>query len=104
MIIFRPHRMGADIGETMAEAQIFTDKAAMIAHLVEGHCGLFEAEDISFGEPSPDTREGVQWEDSTYVLTRRLGEQVYDTPQCIGMCATKFKGFGGATVPVQPTP
>lgn len=37
----------------------------------------------------------IGWEDSKYVCVKRMGDedyiQKYGTPQCIGMCATKYR-------------
>ena len=102
MIIFRPHRMGIDIGEAMAEAKEFNTVEEMKEHIVkrwhEGWGGpeeLFTADDIVINEESAVNDDRIGWEDSMYVCVKRMGDEDYmkkhGIPQCIGMCATKYK-------------
>ena len=94
MIIYRPHRGG--LAEAMAEAQTFEDTDAMKAHILQRWNGmlgfnLFNADDIVLNEDQPghpDDRIG--WRDTRYVCVKRIGSEVYDHPQCIGMWATDF--------------
>ena len=100
MIIFRPHRGSLD--DAMAEAKEFDSVEEMKEHIVklwhEGWGGseeLFTAEDIIIDENSAVNDERIGWEDSRYVCVKRMGDedymQKYGTPQCIGMCATKYR-------------
>lgn len=102
MVIFRPHRAGMDILEAMKMAQEFSDEEAMKAHIVESwHEGwggsekLFTAEDIVIQEEPVMKDDRVGWEDTRYVCVKRMGEEDYiqkhGVPQCIGMCATKYR-------------
>jgi len=101
MIIFRPHRMGIDIGEAMSEAKEFNSVEEMKDYIVkrwhEGWGGkeLFTVDDIVINEKSAVNDDRIGWEDSMYVCLKRLGDEDYmkkhGTPQCIGMCATKYK-------------
>lgn len=98
MIIFRPHRLGMDIGEAMTKAKEFDSVEKMKEHIVklwhEGWGGskeLFTADDIVIDEKSAVNDERIGWEDSMYVCVKRIGDEKYKVPQCIGMCATKYK-------------
>jgi hypothetical protein len=37
----------------------------------------------------PDDR--INWHDTHYVCSKRFGNKKYETPQCIGMCATQYE-------------
>lgn len=100
MIIFRPHR--ATLAEAMAEAKEFNSVEEMKAHIVEewhrgwmGEKELFTAEDIVINEDSVVNDERNGWEDTKYVCVKRIGAEdyieKYGCPQCIGMCATKYR-------------
>ncbi len=98
MIIFRPHRLGMDLGDALAEAKEFSSVEEMKKYIVElwndgwqGHEKLFSEKDIVIDEESETNDERIGWEDSKYVCVRRMGSKEYETPQCIGMCATKYK-------------
>ena len=101
MIIFRPHRMGMDIGEAMAKAKEFNTVDEMKEHIVKlwqgtsGSTTLFTFDDIVINEESAINDTRIGWEDSMYVCVKRMGNEdyikKYGTPQCIGMCATKYK-------------
>lgn len=94
MIIYRPHR--GCLAEAMAEAQVFDTVDAMKEHIVQhwhdifGY-DMFEPEDIviDFDKPGHND-ERIGWEDTHYVCVKCMGAEAYDTPQCIGMCATIF--------------
>ena len=48
--------------------------------------GFISYEDLSISEdPRKDNR--VDWKETRYVYTKRIGNEVYDTPQCIRMCS-----------------
>jgi len=100
MIIFRPHRRMLD--EAMAEAKEFDTVEEMKEHIVklwhEGWGGseeLFTVDDIVISEESAVNDDRIGWEDSMYVCVKRMAETDYmkkhGIPQCIGMCATKYK-------------
>lgn len=100
MIIFRPHRRMLD--EAMAKDKEFDTVKEMKEYIVklwnEG-CGgseeLFTVDDIVINEESAVNDDRIGWEDSMYVCVKRMGETDYmkkhGIPQCIGMCATKYK-------------
>lgn len=100
MIIFRPNRGMLD--EAMAEAKKFDTVEEMKEHIVklwhEGWDGpeeLFTVDDIVIDEKSAVKDDRIGWEDSMYVCVKRMGKtdyiKKYGIPQCIGMCATKYK-------------
>ena len=100
MIIFRPHRKLLD--EAMAEAKEFNTVEEMKEHIVKlwhegwgGYKELFTVDDIVINEESAVNDERIGWEDSMYVCVKRMGDEdymkKYGTPQCIGMCATKYR-------------
>lgn len=100
MIIFRPNRRMLD--EAMAEAKKFDTVEEMKEHIVkvwhEGWDGpeeLFTVDDIVIDEKSAVKDDRIGWEDSMYVCVKRMGKtdyiKTYGIPQCIGMCATKYK-------------
>ena len=91
MIIYRPQR--GLLAEAMAEAKEFNNENEMKEYIVKEWDGYFSIEDIVIAdEEYNDTRIG--WQDTKYVCTKRFGNQdniiLYDCPQCIGMCATKY--------------
>lgn len=100
MIIFRPNRGMLD--EAMAEAKKFDTVEEMKEHIVklwhEGWDGpeeLFTVDDIVINEKSAVKDDRIGWEDSMYVCVKRMDKtdymKKYGIPQCIGMCATKYK-------------
>ena len=100
MIIFRPNRGMLD--EAMAESKEFDTVEEMKEHIVklwhEGWDGpeeLFTVDDIVINEKSAVKDDRIGWEDSMYVCVKRMGKtdymKKYGIPQCIGICATKYK-------------
>lgn len=102
MIIFRPHRLGITIVEAMSQSKEFNSVEEMKEYIVkswhdgwEGPKELFTVDDIVIDEKSTTNDSRIGWEDSMHVCLKRLGDddyiKKYGTPQCIGMCATKYK-------------
>lgn len=100
MIIFRPQR--SLLAESMQEAKEFNNVNEMKEHIVklwhdgwEGPEELFTVDDIVINENSAVNDERTGWEDTMYVCIKRLGAdnyiEKYGVPQCIGMCATKYR-------------
>ena len=94
MIIYRPQR--GELAESMAEAMTFEDTDAMKAHIVKQWHDIFgydmiEPEDIVLNEDQPGVPDDrIGWHDTRHVCTWRIGSEVYDHPQCIGMWATEY--------------
>ena len=110
MIIFRPHRSSLD--ETNQD-RIFKKKSIigythpddvekMKEYIVElwnrkwhGSQKLFTTDDIVINKESAVNDDRIGWEDSMYVCVKRMGSEdyikEYGVPQCIGICATKYK-------------
>ena len=88
MILYRPHR--GSLADAMAEMQTFESVQEMFEYIIETGKRIwgiapYDIEDLSLSEIIGD-EERIGWENVKYVLTRRYGRQVYDYPQCIGMC------------------
>ncbi len=100
MIIFRPQRRTLD--EAMKEAKEFDTVEEMKEHIVKiwhkdwaGSKKLFTVDDIVIIEECTVKDDRIGWEDSMYVCVKRMGNEdyvcKYGAPQCIGMCATKYR-------------
>lgn len=94
MIIYRPY--GGGLAESLAESKEFEAEEEMKQYIFEHYKSLlpglvpFEIEDIVIdGESVDDDRCG--WHDTRYVCVKRMGDEIYDCPQCIGMCATDYE-------------
>lgn len=92
MVIYRPHR--AYLSDSLAHAQEFETMDDMKLHIVRCYEEVkgykpFDLEDIVVMDDSvDDSRCG--WHDTRYVCINRFGEEKYEYPQCIGMCATDY--------------
>lgn len=98
MIIYRPHK-GA-LSDALAEAMEFQNEEEMKSYIYQDWKKLymelgfksapFDIEDIVIDdESSDDTRCG--WRDTRYVCVKRMGKDIYNCPQCIGMCVTNYE-------------
>lgn len=84
MIKFRPHRGG--LAESMREMKIFDSKEDMFNAIVTNWNGFISYEDLSVSEDyGKDSR--IDWKETRYVCTKRMGNELYNIPQCIGMCS-----------------
>ena len=94
MIIYRPHRGG--LAESLAEAQIFNTVEEMKQHIVEHwsrtfNVAPFSVDDIVIDFEQPGVNDNrCGWKDARYVCTKKMFNEIYACPQCIGMCATEF--------------
>lgn len=87
MIIYRPHRSTLD--GAMKEAKEFVSENEMKKYIVNQWDNLFSIDDIVIEyETVNDDRIG--WRDTRYICVKRMGNTIYDYPQCIGMCATDY--------------
>lgn len=98
MIIYRPHK--GSLADALAQAKEFQSEEEMKAYIYEDwkkscmelgfKSAPFEIDDIVIdNETSDDARCG--WHDTKYVCVKRMGKDIYDCPQCIGMCATDYE-------------
>ena len=84
MIRFRPHR--GSLAESMNEMKIYNTKEDMFHEIVTNWKGFISYEDLSISEDyEKDNR--IDWKEIRYVQTKRIGNELYDTPQCIGICS-----------------
>lgn len=98
MIIFRPHR--GSLADSLEEAREFDTVGEMKKYIVDDwkkHFDLiglksepFGLDDIVIDEESVDD-DRCGWHDCRYVCIKRLGKEIYDIPQCVGMCATDYE-------------
>ena len=92
MIIYRPVR--GSFRRAMEEARVFETEDDMKDFICselysyDGTAAVSKEDIVIKDDPISDPRNG--WEDTNYVCTKRFGHEVYETPQCIGFCATKF--------------
>jgi hypothetical protein len=79
----------------MEEAKEFKDANEMKRYIAEdwqkdwGEQATFSVDDITIDDRTVND-ERIGWEDTRYVCVKRMGDKVYNIPQCIGMCATKY--------------
>lgn len=88
MIKYRPHR--AHLNDSIELAKEFASLDQMYDYIVQDwnaiENNLFDKSDLSVSKESyKDDR--IDWKETRYVRTRRMGNDIYDTPQCIGMCS-----------------
>lgn len=89
MIKYRPHKGLLD--EAMKETKSFDTVNEMYEHILsdwnnQGFGELFAKDDLSIGEDF-GADERIGWKETRYICTKRMRDEVYDTPQCIGMCS-----------------
>ena len=92
MIKYRPHRAHLNdyLNDSMELAKEFASLDQMYDYIVQDwnalENNLFDKSDLSVSKESyKDDR--IDWKETRYVCTRRMGNDIYDTPQCIGMCS-----------------
>lgn len=84
MIKYRPHRRFLD--EAMAEMKTFDTIDEMFTFVVQDWSGCLSKEDLSISDDIGKDRR-IDWKETRYVCTKRIGSDFFDTPQCIGMCS-----------------
>lgn len=93
MIIYRPQRR--ELSESLKEAQEFIDEDEMKNYILNdwnnnGFGKLFDLNDIVISdEMSNDERIG--WNKVRMVGIKRCGNELYNTPQCIGYCSYEYE-------------
>ena len=102
MVIFRHHKSG--LAESMATAVEFNNFDELKAYIVEYYKKFYkelgyetepiDLEDIVIEEDKKHDDKRIGWHDTMYVCVKRLGSEdymeEYNSPQCIGMCATDY--------------
>ncbi len=84
MVKYRPHRGMLD--DAMSEAKTFDSLAEMYEYIANNSSGLFGIEDLSVtSDLGKDPR--IDWKETRYVCIRKYGSEIFDFPQCIGMCS-----------------
>lgn len=87
MIIFRSHK--GSLEESMKTVIEFENLTKLKEYLVEKWFNYFDIEDIVIADDATnDSRIG--WVDTRNVCIKRFNNEIYRTPQCIGMCATQY--------------
>ncbi len=98
MVIYRPHKGG--LKEALAEAREFDSFEEMKTYIASDYKKMytelgfknppFYVDDIVIKDESKDDNR-CGWHDTRYVCVKRMGNEIYDCPQCIGMCATDYE-------------
>lgn len=94
-VIYRPQRGGLE--ESVRDAIVFENAVKMKEYLVNHYKGIFgrkmfTADDIIlYGDKEGYEDERIGWEDVRHVCIKRMGNEVFEKPACIGMWATKWK-------------
>lgn len=87
MIKYRPHR--GSLTDAMKEEMKFNSVDEMFRYIVEKwnkNIYIFEVEDLILSEDKGKD-ERIDWKETRHICTKRMGENIYNTPQCIGMCS-----------------
>ena len=89
MVKYRPHRGRLD--DAMKLERSFDSLDSMYEFIVSEWNGLelgelFTKDDLSISEDlGKDDR--IDWQECRYVCTKRMRDEIYEHPQCIGMCS-----------------
>lgn len=94
--IFRPHRF--ELTNAMKEVKEFETKQEMFEYIrdewsKDWHKPMFDVSDIVMNEDYKINDDRIGWKDTMYVCIKRCGDQEYEHPACIGMCATDYAGW-----------
>ena len=82
MVKYRPHR--GLLADAMREARVFATVDEMFEWIAGG--GWCSPEDLSIGENrGKDPR--IDWKETRYVCTKRMGSLEFEYAQCVGMCS-----------------
>lgn len=88
MLIYRDHR--GTLEESMKTARVFKTEEEIKQYICSEYynifgCELISLDDIVFGDVIGSDQR-IKWRDVRYVLTKRIGKEVFANPQCIGLC------------------
>ena len=87
MTKYRPHRGTLDAA--MLESREFDSIESMFKYIVEDWNSVIESFNISDLSLTDDNGKDnrIDWKETRYICTRRIGTENYKVPQCIGMCS-----------------
>ena len=86
MVKYRPHRSMLD--DSMSQMRTFQSTEEMLSSIVQDWNGLISFDDLSIGKDvGKDAR--TDWKETRHVCTKRVGDNTYDVPQCIGVCSVE---------------
>lgn len=78
--------------ESIGESRMFETVDEMLEYIILAHTYKYNGltppmskEDIIIEEPF-EIESRIEWKNWRHILTKRYGDKVYDTPQCIGYC------------------
>ena len=83
-VVYRPHRMGGSIYESVKLQKNFNTLEDMLKYVVDASEGNFGLEDVYIGYAWYDDRIGME---VFFVLISRYGSTEYKYPQCQGYCS-----------------
>ena len=88
IVKYRPQRSTRN--DSMNEMKIFASTKKMLDGIVKEWNGLISFDDLIIGNNTgKDNR--IDWQETRYICTKRIGKDVYDIPQCIGICSIEGK-------------
>lgn len=87
MIIYRPHR--GNLSDAMKEAKEFNDIQEMKNFIINEWENNVSTNDIVIDNKIINDHR-IGWQDTKAVCTRKIGQEEYEYPQCIGFCATVY--------------
>ena len=83
-VLYRPHR--GSLEQSMADMEVFTTVDGMYNAIVSYWKGMIDKSDLSVSRYGHGVDDRVGWHNLYVVCTARMGDDTYDTPQCIGFC------------------
>jgi hypothetical protein len=86
-MIYRPQR--GSLFDAMKEVKEFNDVDEMKKFIVNDWSNNIAEEDIVIDEKVVND-DRIGWQDTRYVCAKKIGQEEYAHPQCIGYCATVY--------------
>ena len=88
IVKYRPQK-GA-LADAMKEMKAFNSIDELFNYIVKKWKGYVSYEDLSISEDlGKDNR--TDWKETRYICTKRIGKEIYEIPQCIGICSIEDK-------------
>lgn len=84
MIKYRPHT--SLLNDALKKSKEFETIDDMYNYVISKWNHEFSKDDLSISEPDIKDQR-IDWKETRYICTKRIGKKQYDTPQCIGMCS-----------------